>query len=324
MKKTLLTAVALTAALCASAQNYEVRTLTFEDSDYKGTTENYAGKLDWSSLIDTQYGGPMLYPQDFDEDEGDVVYWWYDEGNTEVYSELTNAWGDGAFWGGGIAISNYVDADLANGDNNHQLAVPTSNGSQNFAVVYCNSNSTISEYNPQTELTIMDGKLHVIESMKVSPTLYQLAVAKGGNGYAKALTDADDYLTLTINGLVGEDVVSKVTIDLARAGQFLEDWTTVDLTPLGEIDGLMFTMDTNDASYGYANQPTYFAFDDLKVRFEADGETTAISDATRLNEKVEMRNEKSFDLSGRQTVAGQKGLIIVRQADGSVRKVIMK
>ena len=36
-------------------------TLTFEDADYKGGT-NFAGKSDWSSLIDSpQYGGSMLY-----------------------------------------------------------------------------------------------------------------------------------------------------------------------------------------------------------------------------------------------------------------------
>lgn len=40
---------------------YELRVLTFEDADYKGGT-NFAGKSDWSSLIDSpQYGGSMLY-----------------------------------------------------------------------------------------------------------------------------------------------------------------------------------------------------------------------------------------------------------------------
>ena len=267
-----------------------VRTLTFEDSDYKGTTENYAGKLDWSSLIDQQYGGPMLYPEDFDEDEGDILYYWYDEGNTEVYSELVNAYMDGCFWAGGIAISNYVDADLTHGDSTHQLAVPTSNGSKNFAVVYCNSNSTISANNPQTTLSIVDGKLHVIESMKIAPTLYQLAVAKGGNGYAKALTGDDDYLTLTIHGMQGDEAKTALTIDMARAGKYLEDWTTIDLTSLGEVDGLMFTMDTNDQSYGYANQPTYFAFDDLKVRFDVEASAPAVA----TFEDVTIEGEESF------------------------------
>ena len=274
----------------ASEEEEGVRTLTFEDSDYKGTTENYAGKLDWSSLIDEQYGGPMLYPKDFDEDEGDILYYWYDEGNTEVYSELVNAYMDGCFWAGGIAISNYVDADLTHGDNNHQLAVPTSNGSQNFAVVYCNSNSTISAYNPQTTLSIVDSKLHVIESMKIAPTLYQLAVAKGGNGYAKALTGDDDYLTLTIHGMQGDEAKTSLTIDMARAGQYLEDWTTIDLTSLGEVDGLMFTMDTNDQSYGYSNQPTYFAFDDLKIRFDVEATAPAVA----TFEDVTIEGEESF------------------------------
>ena len=266
----------LMTAVCANAQNYEVRTLTFEDSDFKGTTKNYAGNLDWSSLIDAQYGGPMLYPTDFDDEE-DILYYWYDEGNTEIYSELNNSYMDGCYWAGGIAISNYVDADLANGDYLHQLAVPKSNGSANFAVVFCNSNPTISEYNPQTELTIMDGKTHIIESMQISPTIYQLNTSKNGNAFTKTLTEVGDYLTLTIHGMVGETEVATVDVDLARDGVFMEDWTTVDLTSLGEVDGLMFTMDSNDAGAYGVNQPVYFAFDNLKVRFESETATLAVA-----------------------------------------------
>ena len=241
------------------------KVLTFEDKDWGGST-NFVGQKSWSSLIDSpQYGGDLLYPADFD-DEKDQLYYWYDQGNTGLYSELLNGYGDGAYWGGGIAISNYVDADLTHGTYLNQLSVPVSNGSSNFAVAFCNSNPTISYYNPQISIKFKNGREYLIKSMKVAPTIYQLNIAKNGDGWAKALTEAGDYMTLTIHGMVGEEETGVVVVDFAREGKFLEGWETIDLTSLGKVDALMFTMETNDTYWGYANQPTYFAFDDVTVQ----------------------------------------------------------
>jgi len=294
MKRFFYSLAVLMTAVCANAQNYEVRTLTFEDSDFKGTSLNFAGELNWSSLIDAQTGGPMLYPDSFNGEE-DEIYNWYDQGNTEVYSELSNTWMDGCYWGGGIAISNYIDADSNNGDSDHQLSVPKSNGSDNFAVAYCSGNTT---------LTILDGKTHVIESMLISPTTYQLNVAKNGNGSAKALTEEGDYLTLTIHGMVGTTEKATVDVDLARDGVFMEDWTNIDLTSLGEVDGLLFTMDSNDTGDWGINQPVYFAFDDLKVRFEIEAagiatfEELEVPDEGHMSVSTEEDDERTEFVSG--------------------------
>ena len=61
MKRTLFSLALCLAALCASAQGYEVRTLTFEDADYRGSG-NVVGGMDWSSLIDdAEYDGTLTY-----------------------------------------------------------------------------------------------------------------------------------------------------------------------------------------------------------------------------------------------------------------------
>ena len=63
---------------------YELRVLTFEDADYKGGT-NFAGKSDWSSLIDNpQYMGSMLYPGGSGTTDESKAYTWYDAGNIEL------------------------------------------------------------------------------------------------------------------------------------------------------------------------------------------------------------------------------------------------
>jgi len=314
MKKFFLSIAALMTAVCVNAQDYEVRTLTFEDNDFKGVTANFAGKLDWSSLIDNpQYGGPMLYPEDFDEESGDRLYFWYDECNTELFSQLTNAYMDGAYWGGGIAISNYIEPDIAKGDYNHQLAVPVSNGSDNFAMVFCNSNPTLSEYNPQVEMTFMDGMKHIVESMNISPSTYVLNSIKIGNDFAKALTAEGDFLTITIYGFADDAETGSVSLNIAKDGTFLEGWTTLDLTSLGAVDKLMLTMNSNDASYGYINHPAYFAMDDVKVRFEKG--TTAIASLTT---SAPQSAAAVYDMQGRRVTTGNgvnsqlpKGIYII-------------
>ncbi|MBP5380620.1 MAG: DUF4465 domain-containing protein [Bacteroidaceae bacterium] len=219
----------------------DTATLTFEGSY-------------WTAKIDNpQNNGPLLY--------GDGSYAWSDS-KTGLSSELTDLWGDGQFWGGGIAISNYIDANISTDEGGHatpdyQLSVPVSNGSRNFAVVYCPA----SVYLPE-------GVSYVIKSIDIAPTTYELGVAKYGNGGAKALTEAGDYLTLVITA----DNGNSVEVDLAREGQFLEGWTTIDLTGLGKVNSLDFSMTGSDSSWGFLNTPTYFAFDNVVVSLKEEEE----------------------------------------------------
>ena len=107
------------AALCASAQSYEVRTLTFEDADYRGSG-NVVGEMNWSSLIDNpEYNGSLLYG------DGASTYMWYDEGNTELVWDGFEDSGMGqAFWSGGSAISNYYAEEFSQADYTRQLSIP--------------------------------------------------------------------------------------------------------------------------------------------------------------------------------------------------------
>ena len=139
---------------------------------------------------------------------------------------------------------------------NYQLAVPKSNGSANFAVVYCDAS-----------ISFTDGVARVIKSMDVSPTTYQLGSSKNGDGYAKALTEKGDFLTLTITGYKGSTETGTVTVDMAKDGKFLESWKTIDLSSLGEVTKLGFTMDGSDKSSYGVKHPKYFAFDNVAVKF---------------------------------------------------------
>ena len=116
----------------AEPELYELRVLTFEDSDWSynigGETyyvldyfNAWTGKpiYKWSDLIDTpQYSGPLLYGNNTE----DAVYYWYDNNNTELYHMFPEVGGRYCFWGGGHAISNYWGAGYANEDRDRLIA----------------------------------------------------------------------------------------------------------------------------------------------------------------------------------------------------------
>ena len=105
---------------------YELRVLTFEDCDakfspmYLDYADGWAGReiYTWSDLIDSpQYNGPLMYGND----QMDAMYYWYDEGNTELYHMFPDNYAY-CFWGGGHAISNYWGAGYTDEDRNVHIA----------------------------------------------------------------------------------------------------------------------------------------------------------------------------------------------------------
>ncbi len=224
--------------LCAScSEDDEIKvktaTVTFEG--------NY-----WNSLIDgQQYGGPLLY--------GSMAstYHWVDE-ETQLKGGMTNAWGGQyGYSEGGIAISNYVSKDMETAkDFNNQLEVPVSNGSKNFAMVYCGA-----------EMSFVDGKAHVIQCMDICLSSYAQYVALKGCDFAKPLTGADDFLTLHIEA----DNGTIITEDMVRGGKVRTGWRQIDLSGLGAVKSLRFSMAGSDQSDYGLNTPAYFAVDNIVV-----------------------------------------------------------
>ena len=109
-----------------------------------------------------------------------------------------------------------------------------------------------------------------------------------GDGFAQPFTQEGDYFKLIIHGLnaAGEDTGSKVEYMLAefKNGQLVQspDWNWVDLSRLGTVSGIYFSMETTDADPIYGpNTAVYFCLDKLQVRSVT--ETTAPSRPTGLN-----------------------------------------
>lgn len=233
----LLAAVLCAGMLCASCDD--------DENKVKTATVTFEGEY-WNALIDTpQYGGPLLYGSTASN------YKWFDD-ITYLSGGMTNAWGGMyGFSEGGIAISNYVSQDYENHKNfNHQLEAPSVIGGKNFAVVYCNAN-----------LYVTDAKAHVIQSMQVCPTTYLIGIAKYGDDYTKALTGPEDFLTLHITA----DNGASIQVKLVEGGKVQETWKKVDLSQLGAVKSLSFSMTGSDSGEYGLNTPAYVAIDNIVV-----------------------------------------------------------
>ncbi len=296
MKKILLAIFGLCAAgVQAQAPadteaGYELRVLTFEDTDYKGGT-NFAGGTDWSSLIDDpQYGGPMLYG---DGGMGvysyEEAYKWTDEGNTMLSNHISG-W-DGTppycYWSGGEAISNYGSKNIeAFGNSTNQLTVYNPNGSEdesepsrsgnghngsdNFAMHYGYTDNSGYSMGDLSELTFSDGVARVIDHVYVTNSTYAINCYVNGNSLTAKINEGD-WVKLVFTGYCKGEETGVAEIYLVNGpDNIVFDWTKFDLSGLGAVDRVTINVTgSSDNGCGFS-QPAYFAWDDMAVRFPSE------------------------------------------------------
>ena len=187
--------------------DYVLRVLTFEDKDVKFSpmyldyADGWSGReiSKWSDLIDNpQYNGPLMYGND----QMDAMYYWYDEGNTELYHMFPDNYAF-CYWGGGHAISNYWGGGYTDDERNTliaryygqdyvnkwagkpgadaalgwfllQLMIPIApHSGENFAVHY-GYKDDMSYIENLPEISFFDGEPRIIDHMYITNTNYTL------------------------------------------------------------------------------------------------------------------------------------------------------
>lgn len=114
-----------------------------------------------------------------------------------------------------------------------------------------------------------------VEGMYVTNGTYPYLSMLEGDGFAKKFGgesgDDPDFFLLTIkkyiSGELSSDSVNFYLADYRFEDNSLDyivdDWTYVDLSPLGNADSLQFTMSSTDNGMFGMNTPAYFCIDDL-------------------------------------------------------------
>ena len=175
-----------------------------------------------------------------------------------IYDTLYHSWE-------GFAASNITD-NTTPGWGNQYSAIPGGGaaGSSNYAVGYLGFAGL-----PRTHFNAAQ-----LDGMSVTNSTYAYLSMLNGDAWAKKFggptgTD-EDWFLLTISGELGGVAVGSVNFYLAdfRSADsgddyIVSDWTWVDLSPLGTVDALEFSLTSTDNGTFGMNTPAYFAMDNL-------------------------------------------------------------
>jgi len=230
----------VTAGLAAGAAAAEVA----DFDDLVLGTESY-----WNGSADPGAGGFNTGPATFSNFFTDASGWDY--------------------WAG-WAYSNVTD-NTTPGYTNQFSAIPGAGQSgANYGIGYIDT-----WYGVATTITFSAPT--AVEQAWVTNTTYAYFDMLNGSSFSKKFGGADgtdeDWFLLTITGkTAGGGTTGPVEFYLAdfrfaddSQDYILDAWTPVDLTGLGEVTSLEFTLTSSDSSDFGMNTPAYFALDTLTV-----------------------------------------------------------
>ncbi|MBK1881469.1 DUF4465 domain-containing protein [Luteolibacter pohnpeiensis] len=175
-----------------------------------------------------------------------------------------------AEWGtwDGFAYSNQTDTTTADYTNDTSAyAGGGADGSSSYGVGYVG-------YSTLPTVTYASAIDMTGQSVWVTNTTYAYLSMANGDLFAKqfggASGDDADYFLLTITGYLEGVAVSSVEFYLAdyrfddnSLDYIIDDWTEVDLSELGTVDELQFSLTSSDVGEFGMNTPAYFAIDNL-------------------------------------------------------------
>ena len=306
----------------------KVKELTFHmeasrSNAYGYTTPLYFCMDDFNGEAPRKPEGPATFE---DLDLADESYW-------------NGSDGTGSFVSGGFRFENGYELSeygaYAYGFYYTNLTSKTSTGYMemyNSVVGHGAENSktyatyNVNEYNPKVVEVISSEDGEVVSGFYVTNSAYAYASMTHGDSYGKRF-GTNDWFKLTITGYdaAGEqtgtvDFYLADLRDIANA-YILDTWRWVDLTSLGKVKRLGFTMSSSDTGMWGMNTPAYFCMDNLGGVAPENEEpiTTGIKIMPQTAGKLQR-----FDLGGRQMQRQSKGMNIIRMEDGSVRKVVVK
>lgn len=172
-----------------------------------------------------------------------------------VFSSRKEDWGSGYFGYSGIQVVNYANGTATGSDAYLPAATAAAEG-ENYATV--NIMGLFAQI--QFATTTLSGLL-------INNTAFNVNSFQNGDGYAHPLAQGD-WFKVTFTGLKDGVVTNSLDFYLAdyrTAGDwnYVSDWTWVDLSTLGQINALQFSLDGTDKSGGYLNTSAYFCIDNI-------------------------------------------------------------
>lgn len=189
---------------------------------------------------------------------------WFVSGGVAAYTSVSD-WGTYGTGYSSTQIVNYAaDAEVADySDAYLPMAAP--------AVAHGNNYATVNIMGAFEQIFLTKTTL---SGMAITNTATNVDAFLNGDGMSIEGEDTglpfhqDDYFKLTIKGLDGESVTKTVEFYLAdfrTAGdwKYAENWQWVDLTSLGEVDGLQFELESTKKNNWGMTTAAYFCVDNI-------------------------------------------------------------
>ena len=107
----------------------------------------------------------------------------------------------------------------------------------------------------------------VVPGMYVCNNVYAYNSITKGDAIAGDPFGDDDWFMLSIGGMLdGKMVNTQVDFYLAKGKNVVTDWTYVDLSQLGKVDAIFFTLSGSKTGDWGLNTPAYFCIDNLGAK----------------------------------------------------------
>lgn len=218
---------------------------------------------DYSLTPDSHYSGNMIV----DEIQGNYDTSYINSGHASFENHSEGNWNS---WGG-FALSNETDSldDVIEGLaylQQYSTYTGAAQSGTNFSVGYMDS---FNGYDP----TMILGNAGVVDGLWLTNTTYTAYDMLNGGSFSKVFGggtgDDEDWLKVTMEGFDAADA-STGTVDFFLADYrfsdnsedyILDTWQYVDLTSLGVVSSVVFTLSSSDTGDFGINTPTYFAMD---------------------------------------------------------------
>ncbi len=167
---------------------------------------------------------------------------------------------------GGFAYSNIVDKTTKGFGNQYaSIAGGGASNSTNYGVVY---DSGSGGYGINPTITFPSG-VTKLSGVSVTNTTYDYFSMLDGDMFAKKF-EYGDWFKLTATGLYGSNITSTASFYLADFRStnttdhyILSDWKWFDLSSLGSITSVQFSLSSSDSGEWGMNTPAYFAIDNV-------------------------------------------------------------
>lgn len=243
----------------------------------------YAAKK--SIVLDlTQPSNPETFTYDdngvWSETYNDVDYTYW-ESQIFMFSHLID--GEGSSWGGlawdGFTVSKNASDASAEDLTSTQWGCMAKGGisavSGDEIVVdaerpYIVANYSSWETENSLSITFNDGNLYTPAGMYVTNSPYPYYSNITGDDFSNGLTNEGDWFKIIAHGVKEDNSETTAEFTLAefKNGSLsqITEWTWFDLTSLGSVKEVYFTMESTDVGQWGMNTPAYFCMDRFTVK----------------------------------------------------------